>query len=133
MNELMPIEEARAQVLAAVTLAWVIAQGAFGALTVTWKLYPAIVTGHLMGGMGLLAFGSMIAVAATTLMSTARLEGVILAILAFWLDRGVDGLDHGGKRYCIGVGRDTRVEGRQPFPEIVEDALKAQPRRGARK
>ena len=47
--------ERRAQVLAGVTLAWVIAQGAFGALTVTWKLYPAIVTGHLLGGMGLLA------------------------------------------------------------------------------
>ena len=47
--------ERRAQVLALVTLAWVIAQGAFGALTVTWKLYPAIVTGHLLGGMGLLA------------------------------------------------------------------------------
>jgi heme A synthase len=36
-------------------LAWVILQGAFGALTVTWKLYPAVVTGHLLGGMGLLA------------------------------------------------------------------------------
>ncbi len=36
------------------TLAWVIAQGAFGALTVTMKLYPAIVTLHLMGGIGLL-------------------------------------------------------------------------------
>ena len=47
--------ERRAQVLAGVTLAWVIAQGMFGALTVTWKLYPAIVTGHLLGGMGLLA------------------------------------------------------------------------------
>ena len=45
----------RAQALAGVTLAWVIAQGLFGALTVTWKLYPAIVTGHLLGGMGLLA------------------------------------------------------------------------------
>lgn len=45
----------RARALAGVTLAWVIAQGAFGALTVTWKLYPAIVTGHLLGGMGLLA------------------------------------------------------------------------------
>jgi cytochrome c oxidase assembly protein subunit 15 len=43
------------QLLALVTLAWVIAQGVFGALTVTWKLYPAIVTGHLLGGMGLLA------------------------------------------------------------------------------
>jgi heme a synthase len=37
------------------TLAWVIAQGAFGALTVTMKLYPAIVTLHLLGGIGLLA------------------------------------------------------------------------------
>jgi cytochrome c oxidase assembly protein subunit 15 len=49
----------RAQVLAAVTLAWVIGQGVFGALTVTWKLYPAIVTGHLLGGMGLLALLSI--------------------------------------------------------------------------
>jgi heme a synthase len=40
---------------ATATLAWVIAQGAFGALTVTMKLYPAIVTLHLLGGMGLLA------------------------------------------------------------------------------
>jgi cytochrome c oxidase assembly protein subunit 15 len=39
---------------ASVTLAWVIAQGAFGALTVTMKLYPAIVTLHLLGGIGLL-------------------------------------------------------------------------------
>jgi cytochrome c oxidase assembly protein subunit 15 len=40
---------------ATLTLAWVIAQGAFGALTVTMKLYPAIVTLHLLGGVGLLA------------------------------------------------------------------------------
>ena len=40
---------------ATLTLAWVIAQGAFGALTVTMKLYPAIVTLHLLGGIGLLA------------------------------------------------------------------------------
>ena len=40
---------------ATLTLAWVIAQGAFGALTVTMKLYPAIVTLHLLGGLGLLA------------------------------------------------------------------------------
>jgi cytochrome c oxidase assembly protein subunit 15 len=40
---------------ATATLAWVIAQGAFGALTVTMKLYPAIVTLHLLGGVGLLA------------------------------------------------------------------------------
>ena len=38
-----------------VTLAWVCMQGAFGALTVTMKLFPAIVTLHLLGGLGLLA------------------------------------------------------------------------------
>ncbi|WP_370283275.1 heme A synthase [Ramlibacter sp. WS9] len=38
-----------------VTLAWVCLQGAFGALTVTMKLFPAIVTLHLLGGMVLLA------------------------------------------------------------------------------
>ena len=37
------------------TLAWVCMQGAFGALTVTMKLFPAIVTLHLLGGLGLLA------------------------------------------------------------------------------
>ena len=39
---------------ATATLAWVCLQGAFGALTVTMKLYPAIVTAHLLGGLGLL-------------------------------------------------------------------------------
>lgn len=36
-------------------LVWVCIQGAFGALTVTMKLFPAIVTLHLLGGTGLLA------------------------------------------------------------------------------
>jgi cytochrome c oxidase assembly protein subunit 15 len=40
---------------ATLTFVWVCAQGAFGALTVTMKLYPAIVTLHLLGGIGLLA------------------------------------------------------------------------------
>ena len=39
---------------ATVTLAWVCLQGAFGAFTVTMKLYPAIVTAHLLGGIALL-------------------------------------------------------------------------------
>ncbi|MEO8280614.1 MAG: COX15/CtaA family protein [Ideonella sp.] len=39
---------------ATLTLLWVCTQGAFGALTVTMKLYPAIVTLHLLGGLGLL-------------------------------------------------------------------------------
>ena len=37
------------------TLAWVCLQGAFGAWTVTMKLYPAIVTAHLLLGIGLLS------------------------------------------------------------------------------
>ena len=37
------------------TLVWVCVQGAFGALTVTMKLFPAIVTLHMLGGMLLLA------------------------------------------------------------------------------
>ncbi len=37
------------------TLVWVCIQGAFGALTVTMKLFPAIVTLHLLGGLLLLA------------------------------------------------------------------------------
>ena len=38
-----------------ITLAWVLVQGLFGKYTVTLKLYPAIVTLHLLGGMVLLA------------------------------------------------------------------------------
>lgn len=39
---------------ASVTLFWVCLQGAFGAWTVTMKLFPAIVTLHLIGGVVLL-------------------------------------------------------------------------------
>jgi cytochrome c oxidase assembly protein subunit 15 len=44
---------------ATATWVWVCLQGAFGALTVTMKLYPAIVTMHLLGGLGLLALLSV--------------------------------------------------------------------------
>jgi len=40
---------------ALLTLVWICMQGAFGALTVTMRLYPAIVTLHLLAGYGLLA------------------------------------------------------------------------------
>ncbi len=46
----------------ALTLAWVCLQGAFGALTVTMKLFPAIVSLHLLGGYGLLALFTVQAV-----------------------------------------------------------------------
>jgi cytochrome c oxidase assembly protein subunit 15 len=37
------------------SLVWVIVQGMFGKYTVTLKLYPAVVTSHLLGGLLLLA------------------------------------------------------------------------------
>jgi cytochrome c oxidase assembly protein subunit 15 len=37
------------------TLVWVVVQGLFGKYTVTLKLYPAVVTAHLLGGVLLLA------------------------------------------------------------------------------
>lgn len=39
---------------ATLSFVWVCVQGAFGALTVTMKLFPAIVTTHLLLGLGLL-------------------------------------------------------------------------------
>ena len=44
------------------TLVWVCLQGAFGALTVTMKLVPAVVTLHLLLAVGLLALLSLQAV-----------------------------------------------------------------------
>ena len=45
---------ARLRLGAGLTLVWVCVQGAFGALTVTMKLFPAIVSLHLLGAMLLL-------------------------------------------------------------------------------
>ncbi|HEY0954229.1 MAG TPA: COX15/CtaA family protein [Roseateles sp.] len=47
-------EHAPSPWLATLTFVWVCVQGAFGALTVTMKLFPAIVTLHLLFGLGLL-------------------------------------------------------------------------------
>lgn len=47
---------------ATATLLWVCLQGAFGALTVTMKLFPAIVSLHLLGGYVLLALLALQAV-----------------------------------------------------------------------
>jgi cytochrome c oxidase assembly protein subunit 15 len=47
--------------LATGTLVAVCLQGAFGAFTVTMKLQPAIVTAHLLGGIGLLALLTLLA------------------------------------------------------------------------
>jgi heme a synthase len=66
------------------TLAWVCVQGAFGAFTVTMKLYPAIVTLHLLGGLVLL---TLLAVQSqryrrAPLPMPARLHAAALAIAA---------------------------------------------------
>jgi len=66
------------------TLIWVCLQGAFGALTVTMKLFPAIVTLHLMGGVVLLALLCVQAVR-----HTQAVRGVQPAVLAAPLRLGV--------------------------------------------
>ncbi|MEO8123220.1 MAG: COX15/CtaA family protein [Burkholderiales bacterium] len=69
---------------ATATLVWVAVQGAFGALTVTMKLYPAIVTAHLLGGLGLLALlaAQLERYRRAPLPLPGRLYGATLAVLA---------------------------------------------------
>lgn len=68
------------------TLVWVCLQGALGAWTVTWKLFPAIVTLHLLGGTGLLALLAIPA-SAMSLKQAALLPALIGKRLrtALWL------------------------------------------------
>jgi len=81
------------------TLAWVCVQGAFGALTVTMKLFPAIVTLHLLGGMVLLALLCRQAVAyehaqrgARPLQITPTARGWLFAAAALlWLQIALGG------------------------------------------
>ena len=54
-------ERLRLFYLSAACLVWVLVQGAFGALTVTMKLFPAIVSLHLLGGMTGLALLTVLA------------------------------------------------------------------------
>ena len=75
------------------TLAWVIVQGLFGRYTVTLKLYPAIVTLHLLGGLALLVLLALQheAFARRPLASTARLRlgtWVTLAVLVLQVALG---------------------------------------------
>jgi cytochrome c oxidase assembly protein subunit 15 len=82
-----------------VTLIWVCLQGAFGALTVTMKLFPAIVTLHLLGGLVLLALlraqavryaQAHRAVGVTTLSAGLRLA-VIAAFALLWVQIALGG------------------------------------------
>ncbi|MBA4265575.1 MAG: heme A synthase [Comamonadaceae bacterium] len=67
------------------TFVWVCVQGAFGALTVTMKLFPAIVTLHLLGGMILLALLRAQAVAYTLAQPRGPMSVPLGGKLRMWL------------------------------------------------
>jgi heme a synthase len=82
-----------------VTLAWVCLQGAFGALTVTMKLFPAVVTMHLLGGLVLLALLCRQAVAyaqaarasGAAPIAQAKRMWLIAAVVLLWLQVALGG------------------------------------------
>jgi cytochrome c oxidase assembly protein subunit 15 len=83
----------------AATLAWICVQGAFGALTVTMKLFPAIVTLHLLGGVVLLALLCRQAVAyahaqsggAPALIKPSARAWLAVALALVWLQVALGG------------------------------------------
>ncbi|MDQ3059537.1 MAG: COX15/CtaA family protein [Pseudomonadota bacterium] len=81
------------------SLLWVCLQGAFGALTVTMKLFPLIVTLHLLGGLVLLAllraqsvrYAQLLGQARTTVLSTGIRRFAIAAFALLWLQIALGG------------------------------------------
>ena len=81
------------------TLAWVCLQGAFGALTVTMKLFPLIVTLHLLGGLVLLAllraqavcYAQLQGQAQATVLSTCVRRLALAAFGLLWLQIALGG------------------------------------------
>jgi heme a synthase len=57
---------------------------------VTWRLYPAVVTGHLMGGMVLLALlvAQLQALRGSPVLSAARGAGIVLLLMAMQIALG---------------------------------------------
>jgi len=80
----------RARGWAAAALAWVVVQGLFGRYTVTLKLYPAVVTAHLLGGMVLLALliGQLQSLQRPTPLQSARTAALVLALLVLQIALG---------------------------------------------
>lgn len=99
--------------LATLTLVWVCLQGAFGALTVTMKLFPAIVTLHLLGGLGLLA----LLAAQVALLPGVSARGVVLQDRRLWA-WGWVGLGVLGMQVALGgwVSTNYAVLACQQFP-----------------
>lgn len=71
------------------TLVWVCLQGAFGALTVTMKLFPLIVTMHLLGGLVLLALLRAQSIQHTALGAAKALSSEALPRIVWWCAVGV--------------------------------------------
>ncbi len=81
--------------LTTAALLWVCVQGAFGALTVTMKLQPAIVTLHLLGGTVLLALLTWIALReapAPRITNAPRVQGAaVVALIAVFIQIALGG------------------------------------------
>ena len=108
------------------TLAWVIVQGLFGRYTVTLKLYPAIVTLHLLGGLvllGLLAFqaeryrGRSLALGATarTLLAAALPLLLVQVLLGAWVSTNYAVLACRGFPQCNGEWWPGAMDAAQGF------------------
>jgi heme a synthase len=74
----------RAPAYALAALAWVLVQGAFGKYTVTLRLYPAVVSAHLLGGMVLLGLlmAQLESLRQAPRLAAARGAGVVLLLVA---------------------------------------------------
>jgi len=108
------------------TLAWVIVQGLFGKYTVTLKLYPAIVTLHLFGGLVLLALlavqaqryhGRALALgaAARALLAASLLLLSVQVLLGAWVSTNYAVLACQGFPQCNGQWWPAEMDARQGF------------------
>jgi len=80
----------RAPWWATAALAWVVVQGLFGKYTVTLRLYPAVVTAHLLGGMVLLALlvAQLQSLQRAPPLPAARAAAAVLALVAVQIALG---------------------------------------------
>lgn len=108
------------------TVAWVIVQGLFGKYTVTLKLYPAIVTLHLFGGLVLLALlavqaqryhGRALALAAATraMLASALLLLAVQVLLGAWVSTNYAVLACRGFPQCNGQWWPAPMDAQQGF------------------
>ncbi|MCG3189532.1 MAG: Heme A synthase [Burkholderiaceae bacterium] len=75
---------------ATAALLWVVVQGLFGKYTVTLRLYPAVVTAHLLGGMVLLALlvAQLQSLRRAPTLPAARAAAAVLALVVVQIALG---------------------------------------------